>query len=208
MRAKPNPVPLPNPEVANDEIPWHEARERGDVNLIIQSGRIGNNPILEQTYTRHKDFVLLRINCQSIISFKTREDLVTANWTSWVAYGAMARYITNCFYKGCKVQLMGAMRTDEFVAERGKAGPQKRRRETHVVKRIWLLQYPRKGRPVVTKDKKFQDNWGVARTYADNQYRHWVPDPTDSFATFDPEGPMPADARLPEEYKEGDEPPY
>jgi len=192
------PSRVPDPRDANTQIPWHEAREGGDLNLICMTGYIGNSPVLEQTYARQSDFVLLRLACHKYIQFETHQPIEQVNWVSWVGYGRMARMICEKYYKGCRVYIQGEFRTDEYVRARGgsdRRAPRKVRRETHIILKIRMLTRPNAPpRPDHPPPVGLPADYGVAR--ASNQhYRKWVPNPEDGFATFDPDGPMPADAK-------------
>lgn len=188
----------------NLPIPWSEAREEGDENFVLMTGRLANEPMLEKTYTRKDDFCVIRVATTSRLVFKSIAPIERVNWVSWVAYGPMARFICQAFRKGCTVLVRGVVRTDEFRRARG--GTDRRtkimRRETHVVSHIICLKWPREGDKPIPKAPKHAVpyNFGVARP-AQDMYRRWVPDPGDSFASYDPEGPMPTDAQQPEAEK-------
>lgn len=184
--------------MANTSIPWHEAREEGDLNLLCQTGTIGNTPVLEQTM-RGYDFVVLRICCERRTTFRGKHDPITRNnWTSWVGYGAQARAICNRLIKGCHVYIRGKIETHEFKRTGATSSPRSIktiRRETHIIDEIKCLRWPRSGRPAPAPEG-YEPNYGVFRPQP-GQYRKWAPNPTDSFATFDPYGPMPDDAKNP-----------
>jgi len=193
--ATPNVV---HPDSANTELPWHSARQDGDLNLICMTGFMGNDPLLEKTFTKGADFCLVRLACHEVVNFRTPgiPDREYTNWVSFIAYGALARAVVSRYYKGCAVFIKATFRTDEFVGHR-KNGKQSRiTRETKVIQQIRLLYKPKHEKPIPAPANLMPEAIPVAGARKSG-YRRYVPDPGDDFINMDEEA-MPTDAKEPE----------
>jgi len=197
VQVRPTPPPAPRPDEANTEIPWWEARETGDVNVIYVSGRLGHDPVLERTRTKGVDFCVLRVAVTRVTEFRSREPIKETHWISWIAFGAMARKIVSRYFKGCYVMITGYIETFEYIRVHGGGDPRRNRarRESHIIKWIRLLAKPAANRSPLPRPDRLAGTAGPGTGHPDRYVRKYDPDPGDTFDTY--ECDMPDDAKAP-----------